>query len=79
MPLYEYVCEDDGSVVEVMRPMRDADAPLDDPDGRGRTFVRKMSTFAAKSSAGGGGGGMSLPTGGCCPCGKTSGGCGGKG
>lgn len=73
MPLYEYQCETDGSVIELMRPMSDADKPVKDPDGKGRRFVRKLSTFAAKS------GGHSAPAmqGGCCPCGKNQGGCGG--
>ncbi|MGE3107293.1 MAG: FmdB family zinc ribbon protein [Phycisphaerales bacterium] len=78
MPIYEYVCEADGTVIELMRSMKDADRPAEDPEGRGRRFVRKLSSFAAKSggspasraSAAG-----SLPTA-CCPCGKSSGQCG---
>ena len=27
MPLYEYVCESDGTTIEVQRPMADADKP----------------------------------------------------
>ncbi|QOI99494.1 MAG: zinc ribbon domain-containing protein [Phycisphaeraceae bacterium] len=76
MPLYEYVCEQDGSVIELLRPIDRADAPVEDPQGRGRTFARRLSTFAAASgtSAGGGlsGGGGG---GGCCPCGKNAGSC----
>jgi putative FmdB family regulatory protein len=74
MPLYEYICEQDGAVIELLRPMSQADQPVDDPEGRGRTFKRKHSTFATSGQtspaprSGGGGG--------CCPCGK-SGGCGG--
>ncbi len=68
MPIYEYVCEKDGTVLELMRPMSQADEPVEDPEGKGRTFVRKLSTFATA----GGGGGTSLPQGGgCCPCGKN--------
>ena len=52
MPLYEYVCESDGTVLELIRPMADADKPVPDPEGKGRRFVRKMSTFAAKGEAG---------------------------
>ena len=72
MPIYEYVCEQDGTVVELLRPMADADKPVDDPDGRGRIFKRKQSTFAT-----GGERSVSLvgKPDGCCPCGKTSGGC----
>jgi len=76
MPLYEYRCEQDGTVIELLRPMSQADAPVDDPDNKGRTFKRRQSTFASSGGASaarsvslGGGGG-------CCPCGKNSGGCG---
>jgi len=70
MPLYEYVCEEDGTVVELMRPMDRADDPVEDPDGKGRTFARAHSTFQAKSS----GPAPSAPGGGCgcggsCSCG----------
>lgn len=75
MPIYEYQCEKDGAVIELLRPMADADKPVEDPEGRGRVFRRKHSTFAT----GGSGEGQSLLSrpGGCCPCGKTVGGCGG--
>jgi len=74
MPLYEYHCQTDGTVIELMRPMSDADKPVTDPEGKGRHFTRKFSTFAAKGaegrsvslgSVGGGGGG--------CACGKPHG------
>ena len=71
MPLYEYVCEEDGSVVELMRPMARADDPVEDPEGRGRTFIRTHSTFQAKSSAPAT---TSLPKGGC-GCGNPHGPC----
>ncbi len=75
MPLYEYECEKDGTVIELMRPMSQADAPVEDPEGRGRQFKRRHSTFApagARSQAA-----TSLPaSGGCCPCGKNHGSCG---
>jgi putative FmdB family regulatory protein len=70
MPLYEYICEEDGTVVEVLRPAADADKPLADPEGRGRTFRRRFSTFATGTS------GREVPVGGFCPCGKPGGGCG---
>jgi len=73
MPIYEYLCEQDGTVLELMRPMGEADAPVKDPDHKGRTFKRKLSTF----SQGGAAASSSLPiAGGCCPCGKNQGGCG---
>ena len=73
MPIYEYICEQDGTVLELLRPMAEADRPVEDPESRGRTFKRKQSTFAT-----GGERSVSLSgnSGGCCPCGKTSGGCG---
>ncbi len=76
MPIYEYACEQDGTVIELLRPMADADRPVEDPEGKGRVFKRKHSTFAT-----GGPGSTDLMSrqGGCCPCGKTVGGCGGHG
>lgn len=75
MPLYEYECEQDGTVIEVQRPMADADKPLPDPEGKGRVFRRKFSTFAARGGTAAGAAGSPLPLGGCCPCGKPGGGC----
>lgn len=76
MPLYEYVCEQDGTVLELMRPMADADHPVEDPEAKGRTFTRKFSTFAAGVGSGASASSTSLPMGGCCPCGKNQGMCG---
>ncbi len=78
MPLYEYEAKEDGTVIELMRPMAQADAHVEDPEGKGRTFLRRMSTFAPKASSAStgvtwGGGGAS--GGGCCPCGKGKGAC----
>ena len=82
MPMYEYEAAD-GTRVEALRPIADADKPLPDPDGKGRTFKRVMSVF---SSGGGGGGnsasGKSSSSGhvhsGSCGCGRFPGGsCGG--
>lgn len=79
MPLYEYVAED-GTVIELLRSMNQADEPVVDPAGKGRVFVRKQSTFAAA----GGERSTSLPWSsgghvhtGSCGCGKPKGGCGG--
>jgi len=76
MPLYEYICKQDGAVLELLRPMAQADEPVTDPTGKNRVFKRKHSTFAAK-------GGNDQPSrnllssnaGGCCPCGKNRGSC----
>jgi putative FmdB family regulatory protein len=71
MPLYEYVCEADGDVIELMRPMSDADKPVEDPTGRGRSFLRRHSTFQARSESPRT---VGLPTGGCA-CGNPYGPC----
>jgi putative FmdB family regulatory protein len=68
MPLYEYKCEEDGETITLLRSMADADKPVDDPKGLGRTFVRTHSTFAV------GAGSVSAPPGGCA-CGNPDGPC----
>lgn len=76
MPLYEYVT-DDGTRVELMRSMKDADKPVEDPEGKGRVFKRTLSVFSS-----GGGSGAGAPAGsghvhsGTCGCGKRAGSCG---
>jgi putative FmdB family regulatory protein len=72
MPLYEYVCDQTGEVIELRRSMAEADAPVEDPAGKGRTFTRRMSAFAAHGSARSDS--TPLPTMGC-PCGDPSGPC----
>lgn len=72
MPMYEYVSEQDGTRLELLRPMSQADAPVEDPENKGRTFKRVHSTFAAAGSASQGG---SSSMGGCCPCGNNAGSC----
>lgn len=76
MPIYEYINEQDGDVIELIRPMADADKPVADPDGKGRSFKRQISSFAAKGGSSAASSALtSLPMGGCCPCGKNSGSC----
>lgn len=70
MPIYEYLCQDCKEKVELMRPMKDADAPVTcQKCGSERTF-RMLSVFFANSGgrvvAGGGGGGCSGCAGGSC-------------
>lgn len=72
MPIYEYI-SDDGTVIELMRPMSEADVPPPDPENKGRIFRRKLSTFMAPSS--GGNAKLAESNSGCCPCGKTRGSC----
>lgn len=73
MPQYEYISVEDGESITLLRPMAEADAPVEDPKGLGRKFVRQHSTFAV--------GGASpakrdvpLPRGGC-GCGNPHGPC----
>lgn len=78
MPIYEYEAAEDGEVIELMRPMKDADAPVEDPKGKGRTFRRKFSVFGVSGSA------SAAPTGSVgghvhsssCGCGRPHGSCG---
>lgn len=73
MPLYEYLCEADGTRLELIRPMRDADAPVEDPEGRQRKFARVMSMPMLSTPKGE----TSSPSaGGACGCGRRQGGCG---
>lgn len=51
MPIYEYEAVEDGEVIELMRSMKDADAPVEDPKGKGRVFRRKMSVFGVSGAA----------------------------
>ena len=75
MPLYEYECQETGDVLTLLRTMDQADAPVDDPEGRGRTFTRKHSLFGV--NAGATESAPSLPPmGGACGCGRPGGGCG---
>jgi hypothetical protein len=74
MPLYEYTSED-GTVIELMRPMDRADDPVEDPEGRGRVFTRRLSAFMPKSGTRSRAA-PTPPAGGCCPCGKPGGMCG---
>ena len=73
MPLYEYRCVEDGDLIELLRPMADADRPVVDPAGKGRTFTRVLSTFAVAGAP------VGAPahkhTGGGCGCGNPHGPC----
>jgi len=73
MPLYEYECKEDGRTISLLRPMKDADAPVNDPDGQGGTFVRKHSTFSV--AAGGSPSRGELSPGAGCGCGNPHGPC----
>lgn len=71
MPQYEYISVEDGETITLLRPMAEADAPVDDPKGLGRTFVRQHSTFAV----GGTRPSVPLKQGGGCACGNPHGPC----
>lgn len=73
MPIYEYRCVEDGELIELLRPMAEADEPVDDPKGRGRQFVRVHSRFAVAGSPVGATH-VHKPGGGC-PCGNPHGPC----
>lgn len=78
MPIYEYEAIEDGEVIELMRPMKDADAAVEDPAGRGRTFRRKMSVFGV-SGAGAASAASAAPAhvhSAGCGCGRPQGSCG---
>lgn len=75
MPLYEYLCEKDGTRLELLRPIAEADKPVADPDGKGREFKRVHSTFAAQGNPASGPKGVPVG-GGSCGCGKPHGSCG---
>jgi putative FmdB family regulatory protein len=49
MPIYEYVCEDCGTHFEVLRPMKDADAPIGCRRCESRQTERMLSVFYAQS------------------------------
>ena len=74
MPQYEYANDVDDEVIVLLRPMRDADAPVEDPSGRGRTFRRRHSVFGVAGSPVGAAHAHSGPS---CPCGKPKDRCGG--
>jgi len=81
MPVYEYICEEDGTRIELIRPMRDADAPVEDPERKGRKFTRAMSEVMVGKAATGSslpmtGPGQGPGTGGMCGCGRRHGSCG---
>lgn len=74
MPIYEYIAED-GTKVELIRSMKDADKPVTDPEGKGRVFKRVASTFASPGGSPSAGGGGHVHSG-SCGCGKPRGSCG---
>lgn len=69
MPLYEYYCADCHSKTEVLRPMSQADEPMECPMCHSRRTSRKLSVFSAFSKTGGNGSTQAISgTGGCGSC-----------
>ena len=74
MPQYEYECVQDGELLTLLRPMSEADAPVEDPRGEGRTFKRVHSVFGVGRTDAGSNA-NAAPMQGCCPCGLAAGSC----
>lgn len=74
MPQYEYECVEDGQLLTLLRPMSEADSPVEDPRGEGRTFKRVHSVFGVGRTDAGPTMSPAAPSG-CCPCGLAAGSC----
>ena len=68
MPIYEYVCLDCRERFELMRPMKDADAPIACRNCESQNTSRMLSVFFAQS----GGRVVAGGNGGCAGCSSTS-------
>ena len=68
MPIYEYVCLDCRERFELMRPMKDADAPIACRNCESQNTSRMLSVFFAQS----GGRVVAGGNGGCTGCSSTS-------
>lgn len=69
MPLYEYECQDCGSLFDSLRSMKDADVPINCSKCESQHTKRLLSLFYAQSSGrsvAGTGGGCSGCAGGSC-------------
>jgi len=70
MPIYEYICQDCGARFDVIRPIKDADAPINCQECASITTKRAISVFAAHSDgkvlAGNGNSGCAGCAGGSC-------------
>lgn len=72
MPVYEYVSEEDGETITLLRSVHDADKPVEDPGRLGRSFKRQLSTFQVGASSKPQ---PDPPFAGGCPCGNPNGPC----
>ena len=73
MPIYEYNCQDCGTRFEVLRAIKEADAPIACKKCAGQHTRRAMSVFNAQSGgravAGTSGGCAGCESGSCASCG----------
>jgi len=68
MPLYEYYCADCNGKTEVLRPMSQADEPVECRFCHSWRTSRKLSVFSAFSKTGGSDSQPVSGTGGCSSC-----------
>jgi putative FmdB family regulatory protein len=68
MPIYEYVCQDCGERFELVRSMKDADAPIACKECASQHTTRQLSVFYANS------GGRAIATSSAPGCASCSGG-----
>jgi putative FmdB family regulatory protein len=74
MPLYEYTCQDCKAKIEILRNIKDADAPLTCEQCSGNHVIRNISLFNASSGGRAITGGSSCSTcsgGSCSTCGTS--------
>ena len=75
MPIYEYICQDCGARFDVLRSMREADAPIHCKKCESDHTSRALSVFFAQSGerqvagSSGGGGCAGCAGGSCASCG----------
>jgi putative FmdB family regulatory protein len=76
MPIYEYICQDCKTRFEVLRPMKDADAPMNCKECESYHTSRAITVFFAQSGgrvvAGNSSGCGSCTGGSCASCGSNN-------
>ena len=73
MPIYEYTCQNCQAHIEIIRSIKDADAPLTCENCQGKHLIRQISLFNATSGGRSIAGGSSCSTcagGTCSTCGS---------
>ena len=74
MPMYEYECSECQHKTEMLRSMKDADAPAECEKCHGKKMKRLHSVFAATTGTGGGEA-AAMAMSGCGRCGDPRGAC----